>query len=116
MTKEVDLNMKQNENIIHGRNEILEILSIEIDILNKKIQSGRIANPENEKIKINQHRALIYGCNTYNSILKDNQLDDLAKELKNIKLSLLDKDYSEKDLNEELELVESILETLEIKT
>ena len=42
-------------------------------------------------------------------------MDVLAKELNSIKLSLFDKDYSEKDLNEELELVESILETLEIK-
>lgn len=108
--------MLKNEDSIYNRDEILKILSSEIDTLNKKIKSGRINNPENEKIRVNQHRALIYGCNTYNSILKDNQLDELAKELKNIKLSLLDKNYSEKDLNEELELVESILETLEIKT
>lgn len=77
--------MNEKKENIYSRDKILQILSTEINTLNKKIKSGRIANLENEKIRINQHRALIYGCNTYNGILKDKQVDILINELVIIK-------------------------------
>lgn len=106
---------KNSTNGIYQREEILEVLSSAISNLDHKITKGRITNPENEKIRINQYKTLAYSCHTYNNILKDKQLDNLAKELENIKLALTNNEVSE-DTKSDIEIVESIIEKLEAKT
>ena len=78
------------------------------DAMNKlhhKAVEGKVRNPQNERIKIEYFRALIYAVNTANTIHRDIQLDKLEEELDMLKRGLIfDKEkssQSEKQLDEE---------------
>jgi len=100
---------------IYQREQILQVLSSAISNLDYKVTKGRITNSENEKIRISQYKTLAYSCHTYNNILKDSQIDKLAKELENIKLALNNNEVSE-DIITNVEVAENIIEKLGAKT
>lgn len=66
-----------------------------IEYMSKKAYQGRIRNEEHEKIKINQLKLIINGCNVGNRILKDYQLDILQKEMEVLKEGLILKESSD---------------------
>lgn len=63
-----------------------------IEYMSKKAYQGRIRNEEHEKIKINQLKLIINGCNVGNRILKDYQLDLLQREMEVLKDGLVMKE------------------------
>lgn len=99
---------------IFDRDKILELLSESIGKLKNKIDNGRIKDEKKEKLKIEQYRALIYSCNTYNSVLKDKQLDDLDNQLTELKTLLINQQYNNEATTEEIEEVEEIIKELKI--
>ena len=66
-----------------------------IEYMSNKAYQGRIRNEEHEKIKINQLKLIINGCNVGNRILKDYQLDLLQKEMEVLKEGLIMKESSD---------------------
>lgn len=98
------------------RDAVLEILSNGLDSLKNKIDNGRVRDNKVEKVKIEQYRALIYGCVSYNTILKDKQIDDMTKDIETIKSAVIvekstEYEPSEKE-KEEIELVLSEFEEI----
>ena len=95
MTK-TDNNVDKNMNLIHTvsndelRNILLAKTLTAIDEMEYKIiGNGRIANPDNEKIRVTYLKGIINGCNVAARILKDKQLSDLEDEIKMLKRGLL---------------------------
>ncbi len=66
-----------------------------IEYMSNKAYQGRIRNEEHEKIKINQLKLIINGCNVGNRILKDFQLDLLQKEMSILREGLIMKESSD---------------------
>ena len=95
MTK-TDNNVDKNMNLIHTvsndelRNILLAKTLTAIDEMEYKIiGNGRIANPDNEKIRVTYLKGIINGCNVAARILKDKQLSDLEEEINMLKRGLL---------------------------
>lgn len=93
-----------------SREEVLNILSDNILKLNKKIQRGQIRDNEKEKIRIQQFKAIVYGCNTFNNILRDEQMDMVLEELESIKSSI-NKSTAE-EIAEDMKVVEETIRKL----
>lgn len=53
--------------------------------LREKIANGRVKNPENEKIKIQQYKILISMVRAINDIMKDKEVSEIKEEVKNLK-------------------------------
>ncbi len=119
MTK-TDNNVDKNIKLINEasndelRNILLAKTLTAIDEMEYKIiGNGRIANPDNEKIRVNYLKGIINGCNVASRILKDKQLSDLEEEIKMLKKGLLrDEDkppvVSDEAINEIDKLTERI--------
>ena len=82
----------------HDRRDIyLGFLEDAINNLHHKAIDGKVRNPQNERIKIEYFRALIYAVNTANTIYKDKQLDKLEEEMEMLKQGLIfDREKSSK--------------------
>lgn len=64
---------------------MLEQLDKAIDEIADKIESGRIRNPEHEKVRIQYYRALGYLVRTKRKVLEDKTLEDLEAEIEALK-------------------------------
>ena len=64
---------------------MLEQLDKAIDEIADKIESGRIRNPEHEKVRIQYYRALGYLVRTKTKVLEDKTLEDLETEIEALK-------------------------------
>lgn len=93
-----------------SREEVLNILSDNILKMNKKIQRGQIRDNEKEKIRIQQFKAIVYGCNTFNNILKDEQMDMILEELESIKSSI--NQSTKEEIAEDMKVVEEAIKKL----
>ena len=126
MPKEKSKRKIKDDRIIHAelisplptREHVLHVLAEAIDKQHHKVTKGKIFNPENEKIRINQWKSLVHTCHIYNQILKDKQIDEVSKELKEIKNAMI---YSENiidddEINENLDKVEQTLRLLDGKS
>jgi hypothetical protein len=103
-----------NELSFHNRNELINNLS-EITVKFKdKLMSGKNKNLDSEKVKIAQFKAVIYACNTLNNILKDKQVDDIEKQLSDIKSLLISQEYNTEATKEEVKEVEDIINDLKM--
>lgn len=71
------------ENSEHDR--MLETLDTAIDEAHRKIESGRVYDPENEKVRIKWIRALAYCLNVRRQVVTDRDLEDLAEEVEKLK-------------------------------
>ena len=104
---------KQDDFKPFDRDKVLILLSNTISKLNYKLDKGRITNIDNEKIRIQQYRGLVYSMDVYNKILKDRQIDNLQDELEAIKLALINKEYEDNKDSEQSEKVEQLLDEVE---
>lgn len=126
MPKEKSRKKTKNDKIIHAelipqlptREHVLHILAEAIDKQHHKVTKGKIFNQENEKIRINQWKSLVHTCHIYNQILKDKQIDEVKKELAEIKNAMVytDNPIDDENLNEDLDKVEQTLKLLDGKS
>ena len=94
------------------RDEILSILSEAILTQKKKKKRNRIVDVKKEKLRIENFKALIYGCNYYNNIYKDKEIGKILESFEIIKHSALSKESDNEQLKEDLEVVEKTLREL----
>lgn len=123
MPKQKSKKKKINDEIIHAelipplpsREHVLHILAEAIDMQHHKVTKGKIFNQENEKIRINQWKSLVHTCHIYNQILKDKQIDEVRKELKEIKNAMIYNENAIEDesINDGLDKVEQTLKLLD---
>jgi hypothetical protein len=64
---------------------MLEQLDKGIGEIVEKVESGRIRNPEHEKVRIRYYRALGYLIRTKRKVLEDKTLEDLEAEIQELK-------------------------------
>lgn len=64
---------------------MLEQLDKAIGEIVEKVESGRIRNPEHEKVRIKYYRALGYLIRTKRKVLEDKTLEDLETEIQDLK-------------------------------
>ena len=64
---------------------MLERLDTAIEEAERKIESGRVRSPENEKVRIKWIRALAYTINVRRQVAADRDLEELAAEIERLK-------------------------------
>lgn len=67
------------------REEMLSSIDAAIEEVTYKIENGRIRDPEREKIRLKQYRALGYLLRTKRKIVNDVQLVEMNEELDELK-------------------------------
>jgi hypothetical protein len=65
--------------------EMLDTLDVAIDEVQRKIENGRVRDPEREKVRVKQYRALGYLVNIRRQIANDRDLEALAEEIEALK-------------------------------
>ena len=97
------------------RDAVLEMLSGSLAKIKEKAYSGKVKDEKNEKVRISWHRTLIHGCLTYNTILKDKQIDVMMKDIKAIKETVTMQDIPDSTelSKKDLEVVENTLAKIE---
>lgn len=66
-------------------NVLIEQLDKAIDEIVGKIESGRIRNPEHEKVRIKYYRALGYLARTKQDLVESKTLEELEAEVQELK-------------------------------
>lgn len=120
MTK-TDNNVDKNIKLINStsneelRNLLLAKTLTAIDEMEYKIiGNGRIANAENEKIRVSYLKGIINGCNVAARILKDKNLSDLEEEIQMLKRGLLHNDPAVPEVSTEaIEEIDKLTEKIE---
>lgn len=120
MTK-TDNNVDKNIKLIHStsneelRNILLAKTLTAIDEMEYKIiGNGRIANADNEKIRVTYLKGIINGCNVAARILKDKNLSDLEEEIRMLKRGLLQDEANVPEVsNEAIEEIDKLTEKIE---
>lgn len=120
MTK-TDNNVDKNIKLINDmsndelRNILLAKTLTAIDEMEYKIiGNGRIANPDNEKIRVTYLKGIINGCNVAARILKDKNLSDLEEEIRILKKGLLhDEDKPPVVSDEAINEIEALTERID---
>ena len=91
--------MSNKKNIEYGkklsRDEVLVMLSDNIQELNHKIRYGKIRDKTNAKIRNAQVNSFVYLASNYLKGLRDEQLDEIKQELEEFKSGALSKDEFE---------------------
>ena len=123
MPKEKSRKKMKGDEIIHAelipplptREHVLHILAEAIDKQHHKVTKGKIFNQENEKIRINQWKSLVHTCHIYNQILKDKQIDEVKKELSEIKNAMIYNEnvIEDESINDGIDKVEQTLKLLD---
>jgi len=65
--------------------EMLDTLDTAIEEARRKIESGRVYDAENEKVRIKWIRALAYTVNVRRQVANDRDLEELAAEIEDLK-------------------------------
>lgn len=64
---------------------MLDTLDVAIDEAARKIESGRVYDAENEKVRIKWVRALAYALNVRRQVANDRDLEELAEQIEDLK-------------------------------
>ncbi len=67
-----------------SRKEILKHINMAIQEAKSKVESGRVYDVENEKIRIRWIKALGYLANSYRQLIKDKDLEDLTERIEEL--------------------------------
>ena len=99
------------------RDEVLKMMSDNIQGLDYKIKNGRIKNQTNEKIKNSMVNSFVYLCQNYLKALKDKELDSIKQDLVELKSGNITVDEFEQNMVAntgvdlaEIERIESIID------
>lgn len=65
--------------------QMLAHLDTAIEEARRKVESGRVYNAENEKVRIKWIRALAYAVNVRRQVTNDRDLEELAEEVERLK-------------------------------
>ncbi|WP_084509866.1 hypothetical protein [Haloplanus natans] len=60
---------------------MLETLDVAIEEARRKVESGRVYDAENEKVRIKWIRALAYATNVRRQVTNDRTLEELSKRI-----------------------------------
>lgn len=66
------------------RDEIMKLLEDGIREAHRKVEKGRVYDPENERIRQKWIRTLAYAANQYRQLKKDEDLEELDERLSKI--------------------------------
>lgn len=66
------------------RDQMLDALDTAIEAAQQKIESGRVYDPENEKVRIKWIRGLAYTMNVRRQIVQDRDLEELNERVKQL--------------------------------
>lgn len=77
-----ELNDLLEDKDILGLDGVSEILENEIQILSKKIRTGRIKDPKKEEVRIKMIRTLAYLSKTYAQIKEVQKVEELEEKFK----------------------------------
>lgn len=64
--------------------EMLESVDTAIEEARRKVDSGRVYDPENEKVRIKWIRALAYAVNVRRQVTVDRDLEELAERIERL--------------------------------
>lgn len=64
---------------------MLDALDLAIQEAREKIESGRVYDPENEKVRIKWIRAIAYAINVRRQVTVDRDLEELSEEVDRLK-------------------------------
>lgn len=67
--------------------EMLATLDVAIQEAQQKVESGRVYDAENERVRIKWIRALAYAVNVRRQVTADRDLEELAEEVERLKAS-----------------------------
>ena len=96
-------------NPLDDRDMLLHTLGDTIANLKYKTEKGKIKNAKNESVKVNYNRALIYAISTYNSILKDRQIDKLATQIEDLKRGIKTPNEDNTTTEDDVEKLEKLI-------
>lgn len=65
--------------------DMLATLDVAIEEAQRKIESGRVYDAENERVRIKWIRALAYTVNVRRQVANDRDLEELAEEVERLK-------------------------------
>lgn len=74
-----------NNDFYDDRESVLNRLDEVIKIAYEKVISGRVRDPDKEKVRIAWIKALAYTCSIYNQIKKDIDMEELQEEMETLK-------------------------------
>ena len=107
---------------ILSRDEVLVMLSDNLQDINHKLKHGKIRDKTNAKIKNAQLNSLVYLAQNYLKGLKDKQLDEIKQDLMELKSGNISNDEFERNIIasadkgvdlSEIERIESIIESFD---
>ena len=120
------MQLANKKNIKYGRiltrDEVLVMLSDNLQDINHKIKYGKIRDKTNAKIKNAQLNSMVYLAQNYLKGLKDKQLDEIKEQLVELKSGNISNDEFEQSIIEsadngvdlaEIERIESIIESFD---
>ena len=67
------------------REEVLDLLDDAIREAHRKVESGRVTDAENEKVRVQWVRALGYLAGQYRQLMKDKELEEMQEEIELLK-------------------------------
>lgn len=118
--------MANKKNIKYGRilsrDEVLIMLSDNLQDINHKIKYGKIRDKTNAKIKNAQLNSMVYLAQNYLKGLKDKQLDEIKEQLLELKSGNVSADIVESNMIDnadggvdlaEIERIEAIIESFD---
>lgn len=70
---------------VSDHEQMLAVLDAAIDEAHRKVESGRVYDVENEKVRIKWIRALAYAINVRRQIVVDRDLEELREEVEELK-------------------------------
>lgn len=120
------MKLANKKNIEYGkilsRDEVLVMLSDNLQDINHKIKYGKIRDKTNAKIKNAQLNSMVYLAQNYLKGLKDKQLDEIKQDLLELKSGNISNDEFERNIIasadkgvdlSEIERIESIIESFD---
>ena len=120
------MGLANKKNIEYGkilsRDEVLVMLSDNLQDINHKIKYGKIRDKTNAKIKNAQLNSMVYLAQNYLKGLKDKQLDEIKQDLMELKSGNISNDEFERNIIasadkgvdlSEIERIESIIESFD---
>ena len=120
------IQLANKKNIKYGRiltrDEVLVMLSDNLQDINHKIKYGKIRDKTNAKIKNAQLNSMVYLAQNYLKGLKDKQLDEIKEQLMELKSGNISNDEFEQSIINsadngvdlaEIERIEAIIESFD---